>query len=144
MTSGGNIDATGLTGAIEIRTSGGNVTVADCSGALDAETSGGDISLHTVSARVSAETSGGDVSAEVRSNRGVDLGTSGGSITLLLAPAVAATIDARTSGGAVTSALAMTISGKSGESRLRGTVNGGGEPVTLHTSGGDIHIGPLP
>jgi hypothetical protein len=143
-TSGGNIDAAGLAGTTELETSGGNVSVTDSSGALDVQTSGGNIRLRNVDGRVNATTSGGDVSAEVRSNQGLSLSTSGGSIRVLLAPGIAASIDAQTSGGRVSSSLSFSSTEKTDDSRLRAAINGGGKQITLQTSGGNIQIGPLP
>ena len=51
-----------------------------------------------------------------------------------------ANIDASTSGGEVTCDLPITVTGKISESRIRGTVNGGGATVHAYTSGGDIRI----
>jgi hypothetical protein len=142
-TSGGDIDAEGLDGATELGTSGGNVGVADTRGALDVHTSGGDIRLTNIDASVKADTSGGNVSAGIRSNRGISLSTSGGAISLSLPKDTGASLDARTSGGRVSSALPLSSTENADESHLRGALNGGGAQVLLHTSGGDIHIGPL-
>lgn len=47
-------------------------------------------------------------------------------------------LDASTSGGGAGCDLPVTVTGKrSGCSRLKGPVNGGGKPVVLRSSGGD-------
>jgi hypothetical protein len=142
-TSGGTIEAEHLNGATELGTSGGSISVADASGDLDAHTSGGGIELKNIDARVRADTSGGSVTAEVRSNRGISLSTSGGTISLLLPANVGASVNAWTSGGRVSSALPLSSTETADHSHLRGAINGGGEQVVLHTSGGSIHLGPL-
>src|SRR5882724_7144447 len=142
-TSGGSIEAERLNGTIELGTSGGGITVADVQGDLDAHTSGGGIHLKNIDASVRASTSGGGVHAEMRSNRGISLSTSGGPISLLLTANVGASLDARTSGGSVSSALPFTTTGTVDHARLHGAINGGGEQVVLRTSGGSISVGPL-
>jgi DUF4097 and DUF4098 domain-containing protein YvlB len=142
-TSGGNISAERLNGPIQLRTSGGSIAVSDSKGDLDLHTSGGPISLESIEGAVKAATSGGSVHAEVRTNRGVSLTSSGGSITLLLPRSVRATIDAQTSGGRVRSELPLSSSELADNDHLRGSVNGGGEQIYLRTSGGGINVGPL-
>jgi DUF4097 and DUF4098 domain-containing protein YvlB len=142
-TSGGSIDAERINGATELGTSGGSISVADARGDLDAHTSGGGIRLKNIDGTVRAATSGGSVHAEMRSNRGISLSTSGGTISLLLPENVGASIDASTSGGRVSSDLPFSSTETAESSHLRGAINGGGEQVVLHTSGGSIRLGPL-
>jgi DUF4097 and DUF4098 domain-containing protein YvlB len=142
-TSGGTIEAEHLNGVTELETSGGSISVADARGDLDASTSGGGIDLKNIDGRVRAVTSGGSVSAEMRSNRGISLSTSGGTIRLLLPENVGASINAWTSGGRVSSSLPLSSTETADHSHLRGAINGGGEQVVLHTSGGSIHLDPL-
>jgi Putative adhesin len=142
-TSGGSIDAERLNGTTELGTSGGSISVTDARGDLDVHTSGGGIRLRNIDARVTAATSGGSVHAEMRSNRGISLSTSGGTIGLLLPENVGASIDASTSGGRVSSTLPLSSTEAADRSHLRGVLNGGGKQVVLHTSGGSIDLGPL-
>jgi DUF4097 and DUF4098 domain-containing protein YvlB len=142
-TSGGSIDAERLNGTTELGTSGGSISVADARGDLDAHTSGGGIRLKNIDGSVKADTSGGSVHAEMRSNRGISLSTSGGTISLLLPENVGASIDASTSGGRVSSELPFSGTESADHTHLRGAINGGGEQVLLHTAGGSIRLGPL-
>jgi DUF4097 and DUF4098 domain-containing protein YvlB len=142
-TSGGSIDAERINGPAELGTSGGNIDIDDSTGDLSVYTSGGRIDLKSLDGKVRAITSGGSVHAEVHNNRGVFLGTSGGTITLLLPENVHASIEARTSGGRAQSELALSSTDIAEHSYLRGTLNGGGEPITLRTSGGSIHVAAL-
>ena len=64
-------------------------------------------------------------------------------MTIAIAKSVAAMIDASTSGGDVICDLPVTVSGKISESRIKGTLNGGGELIYAHTSGGNVRIKPL-
>jgi len=141
-TSGGSIQAERLNGATRLTTSGGGIDVTDSAGDLYLRTSGGSIHIENEDGRVDAHTSGGGIRAALRANRGITLGTSGGSITLLLPQDTHGSVEATTSGGHVTSDFPMTTTEISEGSDLRGAFGGGGPPISLHTSGGSIHIQP--
>lgn len=141
-TSGGSIDAERLNGPTELTTSGGPIEVTDSTGNLDLDTSGGGIQIQNDDGTVQAHTSGGSIRAELRSNHGISLSTSGGSITLLLPQNTPGSIDAETSGGSVTTDFPLTTTHFSSGSHVQGTIGGGGAPISLHTSGGSIHLGP--
>jgi hypothetical protein len=66
--------------------------------------------------------------------------TSGGDIDIRVPAGTGALIDASTSGGEVICDLPITMNGKLDESRIRGTINGGGEMIRARTSGGDIRV----
>ncbi|MGH8320100.1 MAG: DUF4097 family beta strand repeat-containing protein [Steroidobacteraceae bacterium] len=141
-TSGGDIEAERLNGTAELSSSGGHIDVTDSTGDLDLRTSGGSIGLQNDDGSVRAHTSGGSIRAELRVNRGISLSTSGGSITLLLPQNTGASIDAETSGGSVTSDFPLSTTRVTGGDELVGTIGSGGAPISLHTSGGSIHIEP--
>jgi DUF4097 and DUF4098 domain-containing protein YvlB len=144
-TSGGNIRMEKVTGDARMSTSGGEISIDAVKGNVRAGTSGGNVSLTNIDGKVDAETSGGDVTVKVTGpNMGVRARTSGGNIELYVAKSVGATIDAGTSGGDVECDLPITMTGKISESEIRGTVNGGGETIYAHTSGGNVRIRALP
>jgi DUF4097 and DUF4098 domain-containing protein YvlB len=143
-TSGGGIRAERVAGSVELSTSGGPIDVADSTGDLDLHTSGGGIDLRNDDGKVDAGTSGGSIHAELRSNRGISLVTSGGGITLLLPQDTHASIDAGTSGGGVTCDFPVTTKEFGADNHLQGTIGGGGPSIYLHTSGGGIRIGRSP
>ena len=140
-TSGGNVDADHCTGALRMRTSGGEIDVRTVTGDVDLGTSGGDVKISDVEGKVRAETSGGNMYVKVKgSNKGVFAETSGGDIEIVVAKGVSANIDAATSGGSVRFDFPVTISGQIDESHVRGTINGGGNLIHAHTSGGDVRF----
>jgi hypothetical protein len=140
-TSGGDIRAEKVEGMLHMATSGGDIRVGDVKGDVDVSTSGGDIALGPVEGKVRAETSGGNITVRVQqAYKGVHAETSGGDIDIVLPANIAATIDAGTSGGEVVCDLPVTITGKIDERRIRGSVNGGGQMIYAHTSGGDVRI----
>jgi DUF4097 and DUF4098 domain-containing protein YvlB len=143
-TSGGDVRAENVTGALRMETSGGDISLSAIVGQVDVSTSGGSIRINGVDGGVKAETSGGNVEVRIKgSNRGVYAETSGGNIDILIGKNVAASIDAETSGGEVVCDLPITLSGKMDPTRVRGNVNGGGNTIHAHTSGGNVHIRTL-
>lgn len=140
-TSGGNIRTEKIQGQLHMETSGGDIRITEVKGDVDVNTSGGNISLKTVAGKVRAETSGGNISVNVaETNKGVYAETSGGNIDIVMPKNISANIDAETSGGEVTCDFPVTMQGKFDESRVRGTINGGGNQIHAHTSGGDVRI----
>lgn len=140
-TSGGDIRAEKVEGLLRMGTSGGNIRINDVKGDVDVSTSGGNIMLGPVAGKVRAETSGGNITVRVmQTNNGIHAETSGGNIDIVVPADIAANIDAETSGGEVVCDLPITMSGRMSESRIRGTVNGGGQVIYAHTSGGNVRI----
>jgi Putative adhesin len=142
-TSGGNVTATQLVGEVHATTSGGNIQIDKVQGNVNAQTSGGDVRLSHIDGPLHARTSGGDVDVDVTgANRGVDLRTSGGDVIVTVQKEFAADVDLRTSGGDVDCELPVRSSGERDRHRrtLRGETNGGGSPLSVRTSGGDIEI----
>jgi hypothetical protein len=141
-TSGGGVSAEHLSGSATLSTSGGSIDASDSTGDLDVNTSGGGIRILNDDGKINAHTSGGSIRAELQTNDGISLETSGGSITLMLPQSAHGSIDAETSGGGVSSDLPVTTRGTASGNQLQGTIGGGGPPVYLRTSGGSIHIAP--
>ena len=140
-TAGGDIKCGGITGTVELNTSGGDVWADKFSGFMNASTSGGDVFLFCKDAKINAETSGGDIKLEYEGeNKGIDLSTSGGDIDIRLPKDFTAKMELATSGGDVSCSLNMTSVKKMSGSRLIGELNGGGEILSAHTSGGDISV----
>jgi DUF4097 and DUF4098 domain-containing protein YvlB len=162
-TSGGSISLAGSNGKTEIKTSGGGIGIETGAGSLTADTSGGPIQIGNFIGDVYARTSGGGISAQSiegsvdastsggslnvalkgQPKRDSRLTTSGGGITVDLEENLALNIDAEASGGGVTCDLPVTVLGRLDKGRLKGTLNGGGQALVLHTSGGSIHLRKL-
>lgn len=140
-TAGGDIKCGGITGKAELNTSGGDIWADKFSGVMNASTSGGNIFLFCRDANIEAETSGGDIKLEYEGeNKGTDLSTSGGDIEVKVPTEIKASMELSTSGGDVSCSLNMSNVKKSSGSRLIGDLNGGGEKLYAHTSGGDITV----
>ena len=143
-TSGGSIKLEGGGSDVRIDTSGGSIRVGEVLGKVNAHTSGGSIRITGFAGSVSASTSGGSVEATMTTQPVGDcnLSTSGGTVTLYIAEGLAMDIDATASSGGVRSDF--PIDGRTTDKRkLRGSLNGGGPRVRLHTSGGGVRIKSL-
>jgi DUF4097 and DUF4098 domain-containing protein YvlB len=75
----------------------------------------------------------------VGTNRGISASTSGGSIQLTLPRATTANMEATTSGGEFTSKLPVAATERQ-DGHVKGSINGGGQPIDASTSGGDISL----
>jgi DUF4097 and DUF4098 domain-containing protein YvlB len=144
-TSGGGIDIGSGTGSLTADTSGGSIEIGEFVGDVYVRTSGGGISAQSIEGAVDASTSGGPVSMALKGQPKKDsrLASSGGGITVELEENLALNIDAEASGGGVTCDLPVTVLGRLDKGRLKGTLNGGGQALVLHTSGGSIHLRKL-
>ena len=142
-TSGGGIVAVRIEGPLDAGTSGGSVEIQQISGDLRAHSSGGPIRITEAGGRIDADTSGGGIHASfARGNsRGGRLESSGGGITVSVDPAAKLSIDAE--GESVDTELPLEIRGSFSRGSLHGSLNGGGSPLRLETSGGSVRIRPL-
>jgi hypothetical protein len=139
-TSGGEIVAKNVSGKVEAHTSGGGIFAETIQGDFYADTSGGDIRLLNVDGKITAQTSGGGVQCSLAgTNRGISVTTSGGGIQLTLPRATTANIQAISSGGEITSEVPIA-STEWQDGHVKGTMNGGGQPIDVRTSGGGISI----
>ena len=139
-TSGGSIKLAEITGPVSARTSSGSVIATGIKGDADLQTSGGDVRGDKLDGRIRAHTSGGNVHVTLEgTNRGIDASTSGGDIVVQIAKDTPAYLNAATSGGSVTSEIPVSVT-TSGERKLQGPINGGGEAILARTSGGNIRI----
>jgi DUF4097 and DUF4098 domain-containing protein YvlB len=138
-TSGGNLNLEELDGMIKASTSGGNVTGETIKGELTASTSGGNVDLEDLSASVDASTSGGNMSVEIKElGKYVTLRNSSGRIELSLPSQKGVTLDIR--GSKINTSLSGNFDGKIEDTRIKGTLYGGGIPVTVDAGSGRVSI----
>src|SRR5690606_10838521 len=137
-TSGGSIKINSYAGQLTSHTSGGSIDLSNSQGELQVNTSGGSIDINNVTGSVEASTSGGGIRADVaKLDKYLKLRTSGGSITAVVPQGLGLDLDLR--GNRVNSRL-VNFNGEAEKDRIRGSMNGGGIPVVMHTSGGSINL----
>lgn len=137
-TSGGSIRIEEYYGVLNAHTSGGSIKLNEAKGLLSVNTSGGSISLDRVSGSVEAKTSGGGISANLLAlDKHLTLKTSGGSITATIPSGLG--LDLNLKGNRVNTKL-MNFNGEAEKDRIIGSMNGGGIPVVMSTSGGSVNL----
>ncbi|REA57869.1 hypothetical protein DSL64_22345 [Dyadobacter luteus] len=137
-TSGGSISLLKLEGEIAARTSGGSVKGDDIKGSLNAGTSGGSVKLANVSGSLKASTSAGSVEvAIVKLGQYLDLSTSAGSIRVSMP--LESGLDLNLKGNKVSIPL-KNFDGHVEKNKVNGKINGGGVPVTLSASSGNVYV----
>lgn len=128
-TSGGSIEASRLSGRLDVRTSGGSLRLDEIDGPVNGKTSGGSIRVRNVRGDVSVNTSGGSIDiVDVRG--GLRATTSGGGIDI---DTVSGELYASTSGGGVRI--------REAGGRVEARTSGG--PVTVRFAAGNNHGGEL-
>jgi len=158
-TAGGQIQMGDCGATVRAETAGGNIRLQGAGGMVKAETAGGGIALFRLRSGVQAETAAGTIFAEIDANREgfatSDLGTSVGDIQVFLPPNLPLNIEAvieQAGGHRISTDFPLTIQGQGqGEAAkwpLRTVhgecaLNGGGKPLKLHTTMGNIEIRKL-
>ncbi|MHA4812225.1 DUF4097 family beta strand repeat-containing protein [Flavitalea flava] len=153
-TSGGSISAANCTGTIQLETSGGSLTLDDLKGTITATTSGGSVHGGTIGGELSTHTSGGSITLRDLSCS-LDASTSGGHIDAEIKE-LGSYVKLRNSGGHISLTIPKDkgldlklfgnikagklekFSGTVEKSKIEGTLNGGGIPVTVDAQGGKL------
>ena len=152
-TSGGSVKVAGSKGSVTVESSGGSLFVGYSGGPVKADTAGGSIKILQAKGSIDAETSGGSIMAEMilddeKADTHVTLDSAGGDLTLFLPKNVKASVSAKLKltrnarrDYRIYSDFPLTIKGE--DSNLvtaDGNINGGGDPIKLETTNGDIYI----
>jgi len=150
-TSDGSVTADHLAGKLRVKSSDGHVAITNSTGALEARTSDGNLTVDGAFNAVALHTSDGKLEVSLREGTKLSepssIQASDGSVTVRLAQGFAADLDVHTSDGHLDCALPLTMdhydSKDGGGHNLHGKLNGGGIPLTIHTSDGSVKIEQL-
>jgi hypothetical protein len=138
-TSGGNMVLNDVKGDIHATTSGGQITGEDITGELRTSTSGGNIHLGNLSCSLSASTSGGSIDVDLKTmGKYLDLSNSGGNISVSMPQGLGMSLTV--SGERVHTSKMENFSGDIDKNSIAGTMNGGGIPVKVRGSGGNVEL----
>jgi hypothetical protein len=124
------------------RTVNGRVRARGLNGDVDAHTVNGEINVST-NGLVRASTVNGGMDIEMgRSDwrEDLDFETVNGSITVTLSGDVNADVSASTVNGSISTDYPLTIQGRFGPKRLRGTIGSGGRALSMATVNGSIEL----
>ncbi|MGQ8337417.1 DUF4097 family beta strand repeat-containing protein [Sunxiuqinia sp. A32] len=138
--SGGGVSLNGAHGRVYAHSSGGGVHLEDIHGAADASSSGGGVSVTGEASSVKAKSSGGSVHVDIRNlTEELYLQSSGGGVSAIIHGGDQLGLDLDLSSGRVNIDL-HNFSGTSEKDRVKGSMNGGGIPVYMHASGGNVNV----
>jgi DUF4097 and DUF4098 domain-containing protein YvlB len=134
-TGGGNANATGIAGRVELSSGGGNLHLDDIGGDVTAETGGGTIEVGSVQGDVSLQTGGGNI--KIASAKGEIKAESGGGSVVVLSGLQGAVLE--------TGAGSIRVDKCSGT--VKATTGGGsvelgdiGGPAEIETGAGSIRL----
>jgi len=168
-TSDGNFSARELTGNLQVHSGDGSVTLEDVHGTLRLTSSDGNVVIRRATGTLEARGSDGHMEIDGQFTA-VQLHTSDGNLDLTLSPGsqlnaasriessdghvnlhvpstLAADLDVTTSDGRLDCSLPLTMdhydSNESSGHSVHGRLNGGGTPLRIHTSDGNVRIAAL-
>jgi hypothetical protein len=164
-TADGNMSAQGLTGSLQVHSGDGSVTLEDVHGDLRLGASDGNIAIRRASGTLEARNSDGQMTIDGEFTA-VRLHTSDGNLDFTLAPGsklstassiessdgqvkvnipstLAADLDISTSDGRIDCSLPLTMDHYDSSHSIRGRLNGGGTPLSIRTSDGNVKIAAL-
>jgi len=165
-TADGGLKVSGVQGTLELHTSDGGVDVSDVSGAVRLTASDGTIRMHNVTGTLESRSSDGHstidgtftglavhtsdgnldltVGAGSRLRTASSVDSSDGKVLVRLPRSMAVDLDVHTSDGQIDCKLPLSMEGyntaHSAGHSLRGHLNGGGVPLNIHTSDGNVTI----
>ena len=143
-TGDGKIEINGLKGEMELRSGDGSENLEGVDGKLRASTGDGSIRANGRFDELNLKT--GDGRVEVRAEQGSSqatgwrLETGDGTVTLEVPSDFAADVDLHTSDGHIDLEMPVTTVGNIREHEIHGKLNGGGNPLTIRTGDGSIHL----
>ena len=161
-TGDGSVKANSLNGNIDLHTNDGSITVDSLKGDIRLHTGDGSIEARNLDGKVDADSGDGhiriagrfdalnvktgDGSVDTRVQAGSKMASSwsirtgDGSVDLVLPSDFQTNIDASTGDGHISLGIPVTVEGTFSNSQIHGKMNGGGQPLTIHTGDGSIRL----
>jgi DUF4097 and DUF4098 domain-containing protein YvlB len=146
-TGDGLIRLSDLKGQAELQSGDGHLEIQGMDGVLRAHSGDGNLSAAGRFDGLQLTTGDGRIDARAlpgsTANSLWNLHSGDGSVSLALPDNFAADLDLHTGDGHITLDLPVSVEGKIGENNIHGKLNGGGNPVTIHTGDGSIRVSRL-
>lgn len=137
--TGGAIRGDDIRGIIFAQAVGGNIDLSGISGETRFRVTGGNLSLHRMNGTIIGETNGGNIRGDILSIlHGLDLSVAGGNIDLTIPGMIGMSMNVR--GNRVVVNRLRNFDGEIKTNSLIGSINGGGLPVKLRSSGGTVDL----
>jgi DUF4097 and DUF4098 domain-containing protein YvlB len=145
LTAGdGSITVDGIKGNSRFHTGDGHIEGRGLDGQVDASSGDGHIRIEGRFDSLKIHSGDGSVNAHAdpgsRVNPAWTINTGDGSVDLEIPGDLQANIEASTNDGHISMGLPLTVEGTFSSSRIQGKLNGGGQPVTIRTGDGSIHL----
>lgn len=158
----GSLAVAGIRGSVDLKTGDGSIATEDTVGPLRINTGDGAVHVHRAEGSINAGTGDGSMQLEGRFTQ-LEAHTGDGSVQLSLLPGSSlqsssrvttgdgsmaislprdlhADVQASTGDGSIANGLPLQISGGSDRHNVRGTMNGGGPTLRLHSGDGSISL----
>jgi hypothetical protein len=143
-TSDGSINVDALKGDIKLRSGDGSIEAHNLDGKCDADSGDGHIRLAGRFDSLNIKTGDGSVDTRVLPGSKMagswNIRTGDGSVDLVLPGDFQANIDASTGDGHISMGMPVTVEGTFSNSQIHGKMNGGGQPLSIHTGDGSIRL----
>ncbi len=143
-TGDGSITVDGAKGEIRLRTGDGHIDARNLDGKVDAMSGDGHIKLDGRLDALSVKTGDGSIDARLQPGSKVNsswsIRTGDGSVDIVLPADLQANIDASTNDGHISLGIPVTVEGTFSNSQIHGKMNGGGQPLVIHTGDGSIRL----
>jgi DUF4097 and DUF4098 domain-containing protein YvlB len=140
----GSIMVKDAEGKLRLHTESGNIAALAIRGTLDIESGHGDLQVDGTVTAVILHTRTGNVAVQVdpgsRMNSNWVLRTGDGNVDLRLPEDFSTELDVNSGDGNVRLDFPMAVVGDGGRSTVRGSVNGGGRHLEVHSDKGDIRV----
>src|SRR5713226_5224903 len=143
-TNDGSITVENLKGEMRLRTGDGSIEARDLDGKVEADSGDGQIRIAGRFDALNVKTGDGSVDTRVLPGSKMasswTIRTGDGSVDMNLPADFQANINATTGDGRISLGIPVTVEGTFSRSEVRGRMNGGGQPLTIHTGDGSIRL----
>lgn len=142
----GHINVTNVRGDMRLVSGDGHITGDGLEGSVRAHSGDGRITLNGRFDLLDIDTGDGSIEASARPGSVISAGngwrvhTGDGHVTLRLPSDFKAQLDAHTGDGSIHVEFPITVTGSIRKSEMRGSLNGGGAPLTIRTGDGSIRV----
>ena len=143
-TGSGNVRAHGIHGPAELQTGSGDIELQqDAAGDVKAKTGSGNVHIHEFNGSLTLRTGSGDIEANGRLASSSNVNTGSGSVRLHLNPDSHFNLQAATGSGDIRVKFpGAPKQDDNSRHHLTASINGGGDPLEIHTGSGDIEVAP--
>ena len=143
-TGSGNVRAHGIHGPAELQTGSGDIELQqDAAGDVKAKTGSGSVRIHEFNGALTLRTGSGDIEANGRLASSSTVTSGSGSVRLHLNPDSHFNLQAATGSGDIhVNFPGAPKQDDNSRHHLTASINGGGDPLEIHTGSGDIEVTP--